>query len=109
VSDRRLDLGDDHRLRYVGWAPDRDINPQYDGFVDVERFGAIIEHRAPDGSECSGMVTFDLPEVQAVLATESRPRPVWQVQSWDPLTISPSVLCSCGDHGFIREGRWVRA
>jgi len=34
---------------------------------------------------------------------------VWDVQSWDPLTISPSVLCSCGDHGFIREGRWVRA
>lgn len=36
--------------------------------------------------------------------------PVWQVESWDPLTLSPSVLCNtCGLHGFIREGRWVPA
>lgn len=26
------------------------------------------------------------------------------------LTIAPSILCrQCGNHGFIREGRWVRA
>ena len=29
--------------------------------------------------------------------------------STDPLTISPSLLCRCGDHGFIREGRWIPA
>jgi len=35
---------------------------------------------------------------------------VWQVESWEPLTISPSVLCLiCGDHGFIRNGSWVPA
>ena len=28
---------------------------------------------------------------------------------WEPLTISPSVLCQCGDHGFIRNGKWVVA
>jgi hypothetical protein len=29
----------------------------------------------------------------------------------DPLHVEPSVLCpaGCGDHGFIREGRWVGA
>lgn len=25
------------------------------------------------------------------------------------LTLSPSISCPCGLHGFIREGRWVSA
>lgn len=34
----------------------------------------------------------------------------WQVQSEDPLTIHPSILCkTCGLHGFIQQGRWVPA
>lgn len=36
--------------------------------------------------------------------------PTWEVQQWEPLTITPSVLCrTCGCHGWIREGRWVPA
>jgi len=31
---------------------------------------------------------------------------VWTIESVDPLTISPSVLCGCGFHGFIRNGKW---
>jgi hypothetical protein len=35
---------------------------------------------------------------------------VWTVERDDPLTISPSVLDpACGDHGWIRDGRWVKA
>jgi hypothetical protein len=41
----------------------------------------------------------------------------WDVVSLEPLTLSPSLLCryrwqqgpECGDHGFIREGKWVSA
>jgi hypothetical protein len=34
----------------------------------------------------------------------------WTVQSTDPITLSPSLLCSaCGEHGFIRDGKWVPA
>lgn len=34
--------------------------------------------------------------------------PLWTLESWDPLTISPSLLClSCRSHGFIRAGKWV--
>lgn len=30
--------------------------------------------------------------------------------SRDPLHVEPSILClSCGDHGFIRDGKWVPA
>jgi hypothetical protein len=34
----------------------------------------------------------------------------WDVEQEEPLTISPSLLCHvCGNHGFIREGRWIPA
>jgi hypothetical protein len=97
-----LDLGDDHGLQFFGWAPDRTLNPQYEGIPDVERAGAIVWHiDQRTGEEHAGSVQFD------TAAPLSGPK--WTVESWEPLTISPSVLCSCGDHGFIREGRWVRA
>ena len=52
---------------------------------------------------CLGSVAFDLPETAAARG------PKWTVEQMEPLTISPSVACDCGDHGFIREGRWVSA
>lgn len=34
----------------------------------------------------------------------------WDVLSENPLTLSPSLLCrTCGNHGFVREGKWVPA
>ena len=34
----------------------------------------------------------------------------WALESKDPLTVSPSLRCrQCGSHGFIREGKWVKA
>jgi hypothetical protein len=34
----------------------------------------------------------------------------WKLESLEPLTISPSLLCmSCQHHGWIREGRWIPA
>ena len=35
--------------------------------------------------------------------------PLWTLENKDPLTLSPSILCGCGHHGFIREGKWVQA
>ena len=99
-----IDLGSDHKMYYVGWSPDRELNPQYKDVPDIPKFGINIEHLTPQGVGCVGSVTFDLPEVRALTK-----HAVWQVESWEPLTISPSVLCSCGDHGFIREGKWVKA
>lgn len=32
-----------------------------------------------------------------------------QLVSADPLTISPSLLCRCGDHGFVENGKWRAA
>ena len=101
-----VDLGHGHTLVFMSWSPDRELNPQYDGIPDVDRFGASIEHpHAVTGQRCVGDLTFD-GEVQRQVAPD---RARWTVESWEPLTISPSVLCSCGDHGFIRGGQWVPA
>jgi hypothetical protein len=95
------DLGDGHLLRYTV-APAETLHPG-------ARLGATIEHPRADGKEgqCWCGVYFDTPEAKAVLAGQ---RTFWHVESAEPLTISPSVLClECKDHGFIRGGKWVRA
>ena len=34
----------------------------------------------------------------------------WNVESLDPLTLSPSIACrNCSHHGWIRDGKWVPA
>ena len=94
-----LDLGCDHWLKYFGWKPDRTLN-DYPDRPDIERLGAHVLHLDPLGNRCVGGVHFDVP------GAEHFGGPVWQVESWDPLTISPSIRCSCGDHGWIKAGRW---
>lgn len=104
-----IELGHGHFLRYFSWAPD-DLpgNREAFGFPlpHVPKAGCTIVHRKPDGTECRSAVHFDIPEMAAVVKAAG----LWQVESWDPLTLSPSLLCTeCGDHGFIRAGRWVPA
>jgi hypothetical protein len=61
-------------------------------------------HKTPEGRWCVGYVPFDVD-------TEWRTKgPHWEVVSLEPLTLSPTLLCTaCTSHGFIREGRWVAA
>jgi hypothetical protein len=34
----------------------------------------------------------------------------WSVDSIDPITVRPSILCRrCNTHGFITNGQWVAA
>jgi hypothetical protein len=107
----RVDLGHDHFLTYFRWAPD-DLPANRERYgiplPRVEKAGAQIYHpnlKQP-GTECASGINFDIPEMQGIFEG----RTMWQVQSWDPLTINPSLLClTCGDHGFIREGKWVPA
>lgn len=105
-----LELGDDHWVRYVCWTPDRELNPQFEGLPDVEKYGAVVGHLTKDGEPHTGFVTFEGPTVLAIRERNGgKGSPMWQVESWDLLTLSPSLLCSCGDHGFIQGGKWVRA
>jgi hypothetical protein len=101
-----IDIGHGHFMRYFSWSPDRALNPQYDGIPDIPKCGAAIGHVAPNGAKCMSAIHFDTPEVRAVFDKCN----VWTVESWEPLTVSPSLLCMrCGDHGFIKNGKWVPA
>jgi len=104
-----IDLGSQHWIRIAVWDPDLDLNPQYAHLVSQlpAKTSGIIRHALPGiegGPFCEGAITFDTPTAREVFKG-----PFWQVESWDPLTLSPSILCSCGDHGYIRESRWVPA
>jgi len=101
-----LDLGDNHLLWFTQWSPDRELNPKYADVPDVNPWGAIVSHLTPAETLCYSGITFAGP-VQARIAPKDT---TWNVESTEPLTLSPSLLCRlCGDHGFIRAGRWVRA
>ncbi|HXH63069.1 MAG TPA: hypothetical protein VNG95_02735, partial [Gemmatimonadales bacterium] len=114
MNENRIDLGAGHSMEFFSWAPDDlPANRATFGFPlpDVPKAGLIIYH--PDlkhpGAECVSGLHFDLPELRR-FPTSFPNSAVWQVESWEPLTISPSVLCMrCGDHGFIKAGRWVPA
>lgn len=115
LDDKDLPIGNEHWIRYFGWYPNRELNPQHKDRPDIPKAGIIITHRRRDnGYRCVAAANFDFPAMREVFGGEH----FWQVQSFEPLTISPSVLCKgketldgpeCGDHGFIQNGRWVKA
>jgi hypothetical protein len=65
-----------------------------------------IDHYHPNrqrGGWCAGCAMFDLPAVRE----RYQPSTTWHVESFEPLTLSPSLLCrTCGRHGYIRGGAW---
>jgi hypothetical protein len=106
-----IPIGDGHAICYYAWKPDRALNPQYGAWPDTDRAGCFVAHiLRPDDSEawcreigyCLGSIVFD-----GQMPADGHA--AWQVQSWEPLTVAPSLACHCGDHGFIQNGRWVRA
>lgn len=109
----RVDIGGGNVVSLSSWAPDRGIAAnaeRFAGVPDEPRFGLVWRHPAGpklEGAEhCIGSITFDNPSSRTTVPERSR----WTVETWEPLTISPSLLCmACGAHGFIRDGRWVPA
>lgn len=88
------DLGHGVSISYTRWGAHDPV-------------GLVERHpHARTGQECGGGVLFDLDGVREAFAD----RAVWTIESLDPLTIMPSLLCrSCGHHGWITAGRWVPA
>ena len=105
MSGKQIDLGFGHTIEFTAWHPDRALNPQYAALPDVDPEGAILRHELADGSLCEGALTFDSPVTRQLRPSGS----FWEIVSLEPLTLTPSSRCHCGDHGFIREGRWVPA
>lgn len=113
----QVDLGDNHWLKFVRWDPDFSIEGnralwgQHENIIKAHPLcGANVIHRcSTETGFHSGAIHFRTPAT--ALWDRREADHCWEVQSWQPLTLSPSLLshCACKDHGFIREGRWVRA
>jgi hypothetical protein len=66
-------------------------------------------HLRPDGTVCAGFISFR-GRSWSKQFEHSPAHQAWDVISENPLHLEPSLLCrACGDHGFIRNGRWVKA
>lgn len=95
-KDFELDLGDEHWAMFYTDEAHRDLEG------NAAHVGIIITHRCPQSE--SGWMQGSAPFIGQVH---------WTVESWEPLTLSPSVYMpkpyGCGDHGFIRNGKWQRA
>lgn len=89
-------LDDDHAVTWTVAHSDRQIN------------GGLLWHRVPENSLSAtpgwcvgGFCTRQEGNTAGV--------PIWDLESIDPITLSPSILCGCGHHGFIKNGKWVQA
>lgn len=92
----RVDLGHDH---YVSGVVDKV------GTV----VGFITEHPDPrTGAPCAGYAELDT-------SPSAQPGRTWRLVAGDAkalagLTLEPSLQCtSCGDHGWIKAGKWLPA
>lgn len=87
-------------------GPGYSLTPvEFAGDDPVRIVGYQERHPRPDNGEpCVGFIWVDATSKAHVDG------PVWTVEQADPLTLSPSIKCrSCGNHGFVREGKWVPA
>lgn len=91
-----IDLGDGHRLVFSDYKGEK-------------RVGGNVIHPPVEG-KCSGQGWIAFENTSWSRQFTEKPIATWKVEQAEPLTLSPSILCrACGDHGFIRNGRWVRA
>jgi len=107
-----IDLGSGYSACFYSWDPDLKLNPQYRHLarvLPVENAGLIIRHPRLDkpGETHESAIAFHMPGLEEL----NGDRPTWDVTSLNPLTVSPSILCTpskhgCGAHGYIRFGRW---
>lgn len=90
----KIDIGHDHSIEWV----------EYEGDAHA---GLNDYHLRKDGTPCKGFLAIENGSWAKAFEDVI---PTWTILQTDPLTLSPSILCRvCGDHGFIREGKWVPA
>lgn len=65
---------------------------------------------SPYDEDRGDQVWFRCPHVSRWYLLPTKGDDVWTLESKEPLTVTPSILMvNCGCHGFITEGKWVKA
>lgn len=106
---RRYDIGSNHWVRLATGH----------GEPDNRVVSLIIDHLSPSGQPCTGSLTLRQSDPRYHVSG-GKPIALWNVlqpagRPWmadegiEGVTLDPSVLCHCGDHGWIRNGRWESA
>ena len=95
------------KLRYPQDEPDA---------IDIGSRHYLLPLHAPGGRPSAWLWWHDCPKQEHVSwswfgTMEDGRASGHTIQQSEPLTIGGSLLCpqGCGDHGFIRDGRWVTA
>jgi hypothetical protein len=110
-------LDDAHAIARIYWsakANAQNTTPHAEQWLSADEqsdrvwVGIDEWHRKADGRWCVGYCLFAVPEAdlwaQAYVGGHATR---WQVVSFEPLTITPSIACKvCPSHGFITNGRW---
>lgn len=100
MTQNEIDLGSGYSCYWVGWRPDRELNPQYEGIPDIEK--ALLVIKCPHGEGGIHVYHEGMDKIFK--------GPFWTLVKEDPLTITPSIhRLSCDCHGHITEGKWVPA
>lgn len=81
----------------------------------VGNSGLLI--RGPAGPDCPYKELIDDVEVcgggihfENSLIGKKEGRPLWKIESINPLTLKQSIQCKCGfQHGHIKQGRYIPA
>lgn len=84
--------------------------------TEPESIGAIVDGPAapqckwPFEGRCGGALHFENAPERYLRKVDGSLRPTWKVESREPLTLSPSIVCGCGgQHGHIQGGLYVNA
>jgi hypothetical protein len=90
-----IDLGDGHTLTWT----------RYQGEIE----GGIIRHQKSDSPSgfCEAHFSIRGSKFNAQFRQGAAG---WDMTGgFESPTLSPSFVCHCGDHGWICEGKWVKA
>lgn len=110
-----IDLGDGHAYKFLVWSPDFEIAENAAKWAHLSVLigeqpivGAIVRHQCKTETGLhEGAIHF---KTELTEAGPFKDGHTWDVICWEPLHIEPSLQshCACGDHGFIRGGKWAR-
>lgn len=106
-----ISIGKDHFIKFEWLTPSGEgiasaVKPE-EGSIKV---GLLEQHKNAAGTWCGGYITFgNVPEAVNFVAKFGGRLSGHVLENDDPISVSPSLLCRCGKHGFIRAGAWSDA
>lgn len=90
------------------------VNIGTDHLLKLSRFkgevsGVQIFHKRPDGTQCHVYHWVTLKDRSWDREFKGGLAITWEVVQDEPLTLKGSIKCQyCGDHGYVRDGKWEK-